>query len=99
MCLLQLSQCYSATHPVLSSSAPYCNELMKNLESSPLSRIIWRALKPLLIGKVLYTPDTPAIRKVMTEVTLTLSSDIQCEVCALAVQLSFSVLNWVQMQA
>lgn len=35
----------------------------------------------------------------MTEVTLTLSSDIQCEVCALAVQLSFSVLNWVQMQA
>uniref|UniRef100_A0A8C0FSF6 P-type phospholipid transporter n=1 Tax=Bubo bubo TaxID=30461 RepID=A0A8C0FSF6_BUBBB len=49
------------------STTPYCNELMKNLESSPLSRIIWRALKPLLIGKVLYTPDTPAIRKVMTE--------------------------------
>lgn len=49
---------------------------MKNLESSPLSRIIWRALKPLLIGKILYTPDTPAIRKVMTEVTLAVSSDI-----------------------
>lgn len=48
---------------------------MKNLESSPLSRIIWRALKPLLIGKILYTPDTPAVRKVMSEVTLTLSSD------------------------
>uniref|UniRef100_A0A8C0FT42 P-type phospholipid transporter n=1 Tax=Bubo bubo TaxID=30461 RepID=A0A8C0FT42_BUBBB len=53
------------------STTPYCNELMKNLESSPLSRIIWRALKPLLIGKVLYTPDTPAIRKVMTEVNRT----------------------------
>lgn len=48
---------------------------MKNLESSPLSRIIWRALKPLLIGKILYTPDTPAVRKVMSEVTLALSSD------------------------
>lgn len=64
------------SHSLLySSSAPYCNEIMKNLESSPLSRIIWRALKPLLIGKILYTPDTPAIRKVMSEVTLALSSD------------------------
>ncbi|KAM6034462.1 phospholipid-transporting ATPase ABCA1 isoform 3-T5 [Chlamydotis macqueenii] len=53
------------------STTPYCNELMKNLESSPLSKIIWRALKPLLIGKVLYTPDTPAIRKVMAEVNRT----------------------------
>lgn len=53
------------------STTPYCNELMKNLESSPLSRIIWRALKPLLIGKVLYTPDTPAIRKIMAEVNRT----------------------------
>uniref|UniRef100_A0A8C3RCW2 P-type phospholipid transporter n=3 Tax=Neoaves TaxID=3078114 RepID=A0A8C3RCW2_9PASS len=57
--------------PLYSSSAPYCNELMKNLESSPLSRIIWRALKPLLIGKILYTPDTPAVRKVMSEVNRT----------------------------
>uniref|UniRef100_A0A8C2TQN9 P-type phospholipid transporter n=1 Tax=Coturnix japonica TaxID=93934 RepID=A0A8C2TQN9_COTJA len=53
------------------SKSPYCNELMKNLESSPLSRIIWKALKPLLIGKVLYTPDTPAIRKIMAEVNRT----------------------------
>lgn len=49
--------------------APYCNDLMKNLESSPLSRIIWKALKPLLIGKILYTPDTPATRQVMAEVS------------------------------
>uniref|UniRef100_A0A8C3II77 P-type phospholipid transporter n=1 Tax=Chrysemys picta bellii TaxID=8478 RepID=A0A8C3II77_CHRPI len=46
------------------STTPYCNELLKNLESSPLSRIIWRALKPLLIGKILYTPDTPVTRQV-----------------------------------
>ncbi|NXA10153.1 ABCA1 protein, partial [Sapayoa aenigma] len=53
------------------TTTPYCNELMKNLESSPLSRIIWRALKPLLIGKILYTPDIPAVRKVMSEVNRT----------------------------
>ncbi|XP_066471023.1 phospholipid-transporting ATPase ABCA1 [Tiliqua scincoides] len=53
------------------STTPYCNSLMKNLESSPLSRIIWRALKPLLVGKVLYTPDTPVTRAVMSEVNKT----------------------------
>ncbi|XP_072460287.1 phospholipid-transporting ATPase ABCA1 isoform X2 [Notamacropus eugenii] len=53
------------------STTPYCNELMKNLESSPLSRIIWKALKPLLVGKILYTPDTPATRTVMSEVNRT----------------------------
>ncbi|KAH0628410.1 hypothetical protein JD844_009534 [Phrynosoma platyrhinos] len=53
------------------STTPYCNDLMKKLESSPLSKIIWRALKPLLVGKVLYTPDTPATRAVMSEVNKT----------------------------
>ncbi|KAB0406415.1 hypothetical protein E2I00_004690 [Balaenoptera physalus] len=51
------------------STTPYCNDLMKNLESSPLSRIIWKALKPLLVGKILYTPDTPVTRQVMAEVS------------------------------
>ncbi|XP_074850709.1 phospholipid-transporting ATPase ABCA1 isoform X1 [Carettochelys insculpta] len=53
------------------STTPYCNELLKSLESSPLSRIIWRALKPLLIGKILYTPDTLVTRRVMAEVNRT----------------------------
>ncbi|KAM9081600.1 phospholipid-transporting ATPase ABCA1 isoform 1-T3 [Megaptera novaeangliae] len=53
------------------STTPYCNDLMKNLESSPLSRIIWKALKPLLVGKILYTPDTPVTRQVMAEVNKT----------------------------
>lgn len=48
--------------------APYCNDLMMTLESSPLYRMIWRALKPLLVGKILYTPNTPATRLLMSEV-------------------------------
>uniref|UniRef100_A0A669CX28 P-type phospholipid transporter n=1 Tax=Oreochromis niloticus TaxID=8128 RepID=A0A669CX28_ORENI len=52
-------------------SAPYCNNLMKNLESSPISRMIWRALKPLLMGKILYTPDTPATQRIIHEVNKT----------------------------
>uniref|UniRef100_A0A3Q3BQ74 P-type phospholipid transporter n=1 Tax=Kryptolebias marmoratus TaxID=37003 RepID=A0A3Q3BQ74_KRYMA len=53
------------------SSTPYCNNLMKGLESSPISRMIWRALKPLLIGKILYTPDTPATQRIIHEVNKT----------------------------
>ncbi|AWP05925.1 putative ATP-binding cassette sub-family A member 1-like isoform 4 [Scophthalmus maximus] len=53
------------------SSTPYCNSMMRSLESSPISRMIWRALKPLLMGKILYTPDTPATQRIIHEVNKT----------------------------
>uniref|UniRef100_A0A668A1Q8 P-type phospholipid transporter n=1 Tax=Myripristis murdjan TaxID=586833 RepID=A0A668A1Q8_9TELE len=53
------------------SSTPYCNNMMRSLESSPISRMIWRALKPLLMGKILYTPDTPATQRIIHEVNKT----------------------------
>ncbi|XP_051513569.1 phospholipid-transporting ATPase ABCA1-like [Myxocyprinus asiaticus] len=53
------------------TSTPYCNSLMKNMETSPISRMIWRALKPLLMGKILYTPHTPATQKIIHEVNKT----------------------------
>lgn len=64
---------------VISVLAPYCNNVMKGLESSPISRMIWRALKPLLMGKILYTPDTPATQKIIHEVRRTLISSIAIE--------------------
>lgn len=48
--------------------APYCNSLVKNMDSNPMSRMIWQALKPLLLGKLLYTPHTPATQKIIHEV-------------------------------
>uniref|UniRef100_A0A8C3A0D2 P-type phospholipid transporter n=1 Tax=Cyclopterus lumpus TaxID=8103 RepID=A0A8C3A0D2_CYCLU len=53
------------------SSTPYCNSLVKNMDSNPMSRMIWQALKPLLIGKILYTPHTPATQRVIHEVNRT----------------------------
>ncbi|KAJ8385274.1 hypothetical protein AAFF_G00191510 [Aldrovandia affinis] len=53
------------------SSTPYCNSMMMKLESSPISRMIWRALKPLLMGKILYTPDTPLTQRIIKEVNRT----------------------------
>uniref|UniRef100_A0A668AEL9 ATP binding cassette subfamily A member 1 n=1 Tax=Myripristis murdjan TaxID=586833 RepID=A0A668AEL9_9TELE len=53
------------------SSAPYCNNLMKSMDSNPMSRMIWQALKPLLMGKILYTPHTPATQRIIHEVNRT----------------------------
>ncbi|KAM9848252.1 phospholipid-transporting ATPase ABCA1 [Aulostomus maculatus] len=53
------------------STTPFCRSLISGLESNPLSRIVWQGIKPLFIGKLLYTPDTPAIQRVMREVNQT----------------------------
>ncbi|XP_059201726.1 phospholipid-transporting ATPase ABCA1-like isoform X2 [Centropristis striata] len=53
------------------SSTPFCNSLVRNMDSNPMSRMIWQALKPLLLGKILYTPHTPATQRVIHEVNRT----------------------------
>ncbi|KAK9966236.1 hypothetical protein ABG768_003359 [Culter alburnus] len=53
------------------STTPFCENLIRSLESNPLSRIVWRGIKPLFIGKLLYTPDTPVTRIIMSEVNKT----------------------------
>uniref|UniRef100_A0A672M4G2 P-type phospholipid transporter n=1 Tax=Sinocyclocheilus grahami TaxID=75366 RepID=A0A672M4G2_SINGR len=52
-------------------NTPFCENLIRSLESNPLSRIVWRSIKPVFIGKLLYTPDTPVTRMVMSEVNKT----------------------------
>ncbi|XP_059923489.1 phospholipid-transporting ATPase ABCA1-like [Gadus macrocephalus] len=52
-------------------TTPFCKSLIQTLESNPLSRIVWRGIKPLFIGKLLYTPDTPAVQQVMKQVNKT----------------------------
>lgn len=60
----------SMTHLHVSSSfqAPFCNDLMQTLESNPVTKIVWNSVKPLLMGKILYTPDSPAVRKILKSV-------------------------------
>ncbi|NXI20412.1 ABCA1 protein, partial [Irena cyanogastra] len=53
------------------SSSPFCRELLRSLESSPLSQIFWRGIKPLFVGKILYTPPGPGPDSVMAEVNRT----------------------------
>lgn len=55
-------------------SAPSCNALMQTLESNPVTKIVWNSVKPLLMGKILYTPDSPAVHKILKRVRETTSS-------------------------
>lgn len=47
---------------------------MQTLESNPVTKIVWNSVKPLLMGKILYTPDSPAVRKILKSVREATSS-------------------------
>lgn len=54
-------------------TAPFCNTLIQTMESSPLTKIAWSAVKPLLMGKILFAPDSPAVQEVLKNVRESLS--------------------------
>lgn len=79
------------------SLSPACSELMGSLDTHPVSRLLWRRLKPLVLGKVLFAPDTPFTRQLMTQVNrtfqeLALLKDIQ-EVWGLLGSQLFAFMN------
>ncbi|XP_053437443.1 phospholipid-transporting ATPase ABCA7 [Nycticebus coucang] len=53
------------------SLSPACSELIGTLGDDPLSQLFWRHVKPMLLGKLLFTPDTPFTRQLMAEVNRT----------------------------
>uniref|UniRef100_A0A3Q1EAA0 ATP-binding cassette, sub-family A (ABC1), member 4a n=1 Tax=Acanthochromis polyacanthus TaxID=80966 RepID=A0A3Q1EAA0_9TELE len=53
------------------STTPFCNDLMKELESNPVTRIVWNSVKPMLMGRILYAPDSPAVRKIIRNANTT----------------------------
>ncbi|XP_058033573.1 retinal-specific phospholipid-transporting ATPase ABCA4 [Ahaetulla prasina] len=47
------------------STTLFCNQLIQTMESNTLTKIIWRTMKPLLMGKILFAPDSPAVQKIL----------------------------------
>uniref|UniRef100_A0A669QZW9 ATP binding cassette subfamily A member 4 n=1 Tax=Phasianus colchicus TaxID=9054 RepID=A0A669QZW9_PHACC len=47
------------------TTTPFCNELIQNLESNPLTKIAWSAVKPLLMGKILFAPNSPSVQQII----------------------------------
>lgn len=56
------------------SSDNFCQNLTDTLEGTPGLRYIWSTFKPLLQGKVLFTPDTPAARRIVKEANSTFNA-------------------------
>nr|XP_056717219.1 glucosylceramide transporter ABCA12 [Euleptes europaea] len=59
-------------------STPFCLSFYLDLVRTPTGALIWSFLKPMLLGKILYTPDTPETRAIMgkSNSTLKLMADI-----------------------
>ncbi|XP_055968962.1 phospholipid-transporting ATPase ABCA7 [Sorex fumeus] len=51
--------------------SPACEKLLQTMEGDILFSIFWRRLKPLVLGKVLFTPDTAFTRQLMAQVNQT----------------------------
>lgn len=52
-----------------SITALFCNDLMEELELNPATRVMWRWVKPMLMGQILYAPDSPAVRQIIKNVS------------------------------
>ncbi|KAL3877832.1 hypothetical protein ACJMK2_035476, partial [Sinanodonta woodiana] len=46
----------------------FCRNLFKDIMKTEEGPIIWGYLKPVMRGKILYTPDTPITRKIMQKI-------------------------------
>uniref|UniRef100_A0A8C6ZDT4 ATP binding cassette subfamily A member 12 n=1 Tax=Nothoprocta perdicaria TaxID=30464 RepID=A0A8C6ZDT4_NOTPE len=59
-------------------STPFCLSFYLDLVKTPTGALIWSFLKPMVLGKILYTPDTPGTRAIMekSNTTLTQMADL-----------------------
>ena len=58
----RLKQKEDYTYTYDNSTTEECNELIESFEKSPAIRFLWTNIKPLIRGKILFTPNTPATR-------------------------------------
>ena len=44
--------------------------MYRNVKNAQLGAVIWAYLKPIISGKILYTPDTPLAREIISKVSV-----------------------------
>ncbi|CAG09257.1 unnamed protein product, partial [Tetraodon nigroviridis] len=52
---------------------PFCMNMYLDMVNTPGGAIAWAFLKPMLMGQILYTPDTPVTRAIMEKANATLN--------------------------
>ncbi|XP_033006988.1 retinal-specific phospholipid-transporting ATPase ABCA4 [Lacerta agilis] len=73
-----------STYVYDNTTTPFCNTLIQTMESNPLTKIAWRAMKPLLMGKILFAPDSPAVRKILKNANSTFEELVRLRLLAKA---------------
>ncbi|XP_066478185.1 glucosylceramide transporter ABCA12 [Tiliqua scincoides] len=53
-------------------STPFCLSFYLDLVKTPTGALIWSFLKPMLLGRILYTPNTPETQAIMEKSNATL---------------------------
>lgn len=47
---------------------PLCRDLVNFLNEDVQTQILWKNLRPVVLGKITYAPDIPSVRKVIEKV-------------------------------
>ena len=63
---LRLKDDNSTMYQYDNTTTPECNAMMEQLESNTFTNLLWSLVKPYVRGKILYTPDTPATRRLVS---------------------------------
>lgn len=50
------------------TTSPRCNALFLALEKNQLTRFLWRQVKPYVRGKILFAPDNPATKRLISKI-------------------------------
>uniref|UniRef100_A0A4W3GUN1 ATP-binding cassette sub-family A member 1-like n=1 Tax=Callorhinchus milii TaxID=7868 RepID=A0A4W3GUN1_CALMI len=56
---------------LLTLSADFCKSVVETLQSTPSLNFLWNTIRHLLMGKIVFTPDTPVTRRIVQEANST----------------------------
>ncbi|KPP71579.1 hypothetical protein Z043_109488 [Scleropages formosus] len=57
-------------------SAPYCMSFYLEMVNTTAGAVAWAFVKPMLLGRILYTPDTPLTREIIQKVSALMHHNI-----------------------
>ncbi|XP_007906223.1 phospholipid-transporting ATPase ABCA1 [Callorhinchus milii] len=57
--------------PSDNSTSDFCKSVVETLQSTPSLNFLWNTIRHLLMGKIVFTPDTPVTRRIVQEANST----------------------------
>uniref|UniRef100_A0A4W3GYM2 ATP-binding cassette sub-family A member 1-like n=1 Tax=Callorhinchus milii TaxID=7868 RepID=A0A4W3GYM2_CALMI len=76
LAMIVMYRAFSLVGPVidlslLTLSADFCKSVVETLQSTPSLNFLWNTIRHLLMGKIVFTPDTPVTRRIVQEANST----------------------------